>query len=87
MSTNRDRIMCYKCCEYDHFMTDCLTTKEERETDQIQQMFNLDKGKTSLKTLASDTSDSLSQVGSLGEVKSEHLTVQKVRMAPPHFCL
>ena len=31
-STNRDRLRCYKCREYDHFMTDCPTSKEERES-------------------------------------------------------
>ena len=35
MSTNRDRIRCYNCREYDHFTKDCLTTKEEKETAQI----------------------------------------------------
>ena len=30
-STNRDRIRCYKCREYDHFTKDCPTSKEERE--------------------------------------------------------
>ena len=40
VSTNRDRIRCYKCREYDHFTKDCLPTKVEKETDQIQQMFN-----------------------------------------------
>ena len=44
-----DRIRCYKCREYNHFTKDCLTTKEEREIDQMQQMFNLDKEQTSLK--------------------------------------
>ena len=39
---------------------DCLTAKEERETDKIQQMFNLDKEQTSLKMLATDTFESLS---------------------------
>ena len=29
--TNRDRIRCYKCREYDHFAKDCPTSKEERE--------------------------------------------------------
>ena len=34
---------------YDHFAKDCPTSKEEREIEQIQQMFNLDEGQTSLK--------------------------------------
>ena len=29
-STNRDRIRCYKCRQYGHFMKDCPTSKEER---------------------------------------------------------
>ena len=49
MSTNRDRIRCHKCREYDHFANGCLTTKVEKETDQIQHMFNLDKEQASLK--------------------------------------
>ena len=32
MSINRDRMGCYMCREYDHFVKDCPTTKEERET-------------------------------------------------------
>ena len=59
VSTNRDRIRCYKCREYDPFTKDCPTSKEEREIEQIQQIFNLDKGQTSLKPLATDTYDSL----------------------------
>ena len=49
MSTNRDRIRCYNCRDYDYFGKDCLTSKLEKETDQIQQMFNLDEEQTSLK--------------------------------------
>ena len=48
-STNRDRIRCYKCREYHHFAKDCPISKEEREMEQIQQMFNLDEEQTSLK--------------------------------------
>ena len=44
--------MCCKCRECDHFTKDCLTTKEEREIDQIQQVFNLDKEQIPLKTSA-----------------------------------
>ena len=48
-SSNRNRIRCYKCREYDHFAKDCLSAKEERETDQMQQMLNLDEDQTSIK--------------------------------------
>ena len=40
-STNRDRIKCYKCREYNHFMRDCPTSREEKEIEQLQQMLNL----------------------------------------------
>ena len=43
MGINRDRLRCCKCREYDNFTKDCLTTKVEKETDEIQQMFNLDE--------------------------------------------
>ena len=57
-------------------MNDCPTTKEEREIEQIQQMFNLDEEQMSLKTLAtSNTCDNLSHVSSLEEVRSEHLNL------------
>ena len=61
--------------EYDHFAKVCLTMKVGKETDQIQQMFNLDEEQTSLKTLATETYDSLNQVGSLEEIKSDHLNL------------
>ena len=35
-------------------MKDCPATKEEREIDQIQQMFNLDEAEASLRTLATN---------------------------------
>ena len=74
MSANRDRIRCYKSREYDHFTNDCPTTaRKERETEQIQQMFNLDEEQTSLITLATDTYESLNHVIILEEVRSEHL--------------
>ena len=45
-------------------MKDCPTmARKERETEQIQQMFNIDEEQTlALKTLATDTYDSLNCV-------------------------
>ena len=41
ISTNRDRIRCYKCREYNHFIRDCPTSREEKQLEQFQQMLNL----------------------------------------------
>ena len=43
---------CYKCTEYDHFTKDCLTSKLEKGTEQIQQMYNTDEKQTSLKSIS-----------------------------------
>ena len=42
-NTNRDRIKCYKCREYDHFVRDCPNSREERDLDQFQQMLNMEE--------------------------------------------
>ena len=42
-STNKDRIKCYNCREYDHFARDCATSREERDMDQLQPMLNLEE--------------------------------------------
>ena len=55
--TNRDRIRCFKCREYDHFARECLTRWEKREIEQIQQMFNLDDEQTTLQTSLMDTDE------------------------------
>ena len=86
-STNRDRIRCYTCREYDHFAKDCPTSKEERDIELIQQMFNLDEGQTSLKALTTDTYDSLNKINSIENIRQEHLNLKKVKMTPLHFCL
>ena len=38
---NINRIRCYKCREYNHFVKDCPTSREEKEIEQLQQMLNL----------------------------------------------
>ena len=60
--------MCYKCQEYDHFTKDCPATKEERGSEQIQQVFNLDEEQTSLKSLATGMYDGLSKINSAEDV-------------------
>ena len=42
-STNRDRIRCYKCREYDYFTRDCPNSREERDLEQLQQMLNMEE--------------------------------------------
>ena len=42
-STNRDRIRCYTCREYDHFARDCPNSREERNLEQLQQMLNMEE--------------------------------------------
>ena len=42
-STNRDRIICYVCREYDHFVRDCPNSREERDLEQLQHMLNMEE--------------------------------------------
>ena len=57
VSTNRDRIRCFKCREYVHFAKDCpnISETEKEQAEQIQQMLNLEEDKTALKVLTADT--------------------------------
>ena len=84
-STNRYRIRCFKCREYDHFTNDCPNSEMERESEQIKQRYNLDKNQTALKVLVADTYDNLIRTSSDNAI--DHLNLKRVRMAPPHFCL
>ena len=42
-STNRDRIRCFACREYDHFARDCPNSTEERDLEQLQHMLNMEQ--------------------------------------------
>ena len=42
-STNRDRIRCYACREYDHFVRECPNSREERDLEQLQHMLNMEE--------------------------------------------
>ena len=52
-------------------------------------MLNLDKEQTSFKMLPTDTYDTYrpNKINSLENIRlaQEHLTLQKVKMSPPHF--
>ena len=50
-------------------MKDCPTSREEREIEQIQQMFNLDEEQISLKALTTDMYDSLNKINSLENLR------------------
>ena len=55
-STNRDRIRCYNCREYDHFVRDCPSAREERDLEQLQQILNMEaKEETHLLTKRQDS--------------------------------
>ena len=62
VSTNRDRISCFECREYDHFTRECPTRQENKETEQIQQMFSLDNDQTILQTPSMDTEDDVMMI-------------------------
>ena len=84
-STNRDRIRCFKCREYDHFAKDCLSSDTEKEqSEQMQQMLNLED-KTALKVLEADAYDDPIRTNS--DKAKNHLNLWRIRMTPPHFCL
>ena len=42
-STNRDRIRCHACREYDHFMRHSTNSREEINLEQLQQMLNMEE--------------------------------------------
>ena len=65
-STNRDRSRCFKCREYNHFAKDCLNISdtEKEQSEQIQQILNLEDDETALKILVSDTYEDLNRENS-----------------------
>ena len=72
---NRDKIRCFKCREYDHFMKDCPTSMEEKEIEQLQQMLKLEDEQKSLKSLVTNTHDSFSMVNSEENLRPGHLNL------------
>ena len=74
-SMNIDRIRCYECREYDHFTKDCPTSREEKEIEQLQQMFNLEDEQTSLKSLLTNIQENFITVNSEQNLRLGHLNL------------
>ena len=53
----------------------------------MPQMYNLNEEQTALKVLAMDMYDNLIRTNSADDTIVDHLNLEKVRMAPPHFLL
>ena len=73
VSTNRDRVRCFKCREYEHFANECpnlVIEESDRESDSTRQ--------ASLQSLANSIT---------GLEVEQYLNIWKVGMVPPHFCL
>ena len=76
--TNRDRVRCYRCREYDHYVNECqnavTSDSEGHESDNA-----------ALQIMATDMeSDDMRDIDRYAE-DTEYLNLQKVRMVPPHF--
>ena len=71
-NTNRDRISCYNCREYDHFMRDCPNSREERELERLQQILDM------------DAEEQTYRQDSPIENHRGPLNLQMVGMIPPH---
>ena len=41
-NTNKDRIRCYNCREYDHFARDCPNSREKREVERLKQILDME---------------------------------------------
>ena len=54
-NTNGDRIRCYVCREYDHFVRNCPNYRKERDFEQLQHLLNMEEqDHRSLSTQSSD---------------------------------
>ena len=53
-STNRDRIRCYACREYDYFARDCPNSREERNLEQLQHMLNMEEQENRVESSGED---------------------------------
>ena len=58
MTTNRGRIRCFECREYNHFARDCPIRQASREVEQI----NMDEDQTILQTPPDQDEQTISPV-------------------------
>ena len=72
---NRDRIRCYKCREYDNFVKDCPTSREEKEIEKLQQMLNLGDEQTLLKSLTTNMQDNFRRASSEENLRTGYLNL------------
>ena len=71
---DRDRVHFYKCKEYNHFASDCPTSREEKEIEQLQQMLNLgDEQLATSPTLNAQAE--LSRINSEENLRLNHLNL------------
>ena len=84
-STNRDRIQCYKCREYDNFARDCPTSREVKEIEQLQQMLILGNEQTSSKSLIVNVLDIFSEASSEKNLRTGDLKLITGRNDPTTF--
>ena len=82
---SRDRIWCYKCREYDHFVKDCPTSREVKEIEQLQQMLNLADEQTSSKPLITNVQDNFSRASSEENLKIRTFKLITGRNDPTTF--
>ena len=61
--------------EYDHFARNCLTSRDEKEIEQLQQMLRLGDEQTSLTPLISNMQDNFYRTGSEEKLRQGHLNL------------
>ena len=68
----RNRIHFYKCRKYDHFTRECPTSREEKEKEWLQQMFNLGEEQT---ITPSNTQGNFTRTSSEENLRAGHLNL------------
>ena len=66
-------VRCFKCGEYDHFADNCPNTDMDKESEHIQQLYNLDENQTSLQILVPDAYEDLIRASSCKAI--DHLNL------------